>query len=149
MRVVLRADVDNVGHKGDVVEVSDGFGRNYLLPRGWAMKASAGAEAQAASMRRSRDVRDAADRQAAEEVAKTLVPTTITVSARAGSGGRLFGSVTASEIAEAIQHQTGLQLDRRRLQLPEPIKAAGTHQVSAKLHADVEFPVTVEVIAGA
>lgn len=149
MRVVLRADVDNVGHKGDVVEVSDGFGRNYLLPRGWAMKASAGNEAQAASMRRSRDVRDAADRQAAEEVAKTLVPTTITVSARAGSGGRLFGSVTASEIAEAIQHQTGLQLDRRRLQLPEPIKAAGTHQVSAKLHADVEFPVTVEVIAGA
>ncbi len=149
MRVVLRADVDNVGHKGDVVEVSDGFGRNYLLPRGWAMRASAGAEAQAESMRRSRDVRDAADRQAAEEVAKTLVPSTITVSARVGSGGKLFGSVTASEIADAIKDQTGLHVDRRRLQLPEPIKAAGTHQVSAKLHADVEFPVTVEVVAGA
>ncbi|MGH9186152.1 MAG: 50S ribosomal protein L9 [Acidimicrobiales bacterium] len=146
MKVILRSDVAGVGKKGDIVDVSDGHARNYLLPRGFAIKASAGAEAQAASMRRARDVRDARDRGAAEEVAKTLVPAVITVKAKAGSEGRLFGSVTAVDIAEAVQAQTGIDLDRRRLHLGEPIKSVGTHQVPAKLHADVEFPITVEVV---
>ncbi len=148
MRVILRADVDDVGHKGDVVEVADGFARNYLLPKGWAMRASAGAEAQAQAMRRSRQIKDAADRGAAEEIATRLVPATITVSARVGTEGRLFGSVGSSEIADAIATQTGIELDRRRLQLSEPIKSAGTHLVPVKLHPEVEFPVTVEVVGG-
>ena len=148
MKVILRADVDTVGKKGDIVDVASGFGRNYLLPKGLAIKADAGAVQQAATMRRSRDLKDAKDRGAAEEIAKRLVPTVINVKAKAGAEGRLFGSVTSADIVEAVQSQTGIELDRRRLQLDEPIKSTGTHTVPAKLHADVEFPITVEVAAG-
>ena len=147
MRLILRSDVDGVGKKGDVVEVTNGYGRNFLLPRGLAFPASPGAKAQAESMRRSRDVKDAADRAAAEEVAKGLVSSPITISAKVGTDDRLFGSVTTTEIAEAIAAQTGVVIDRKQLRLAEPIKTAGTHTVPAKLHADVEFPVTVEVVA--
>lgn len=148
MKVILRSDVENVGNKGDVVEVADGFARNFLFPRGWALKATGGAEGQAKAMSRARNIKDAAARGAAEEIAKMLVPTTITVAARAGSEGRLFGSIGASEIVHAIADQTGIEVDRKKVQLPEPIKAAGTHLVPIKLHTDVEFPVTVEVVAG-
>lgn len=148
MRVILRTDVDAVGHKGDVVDVADGFARNYLMPRGWAMKASSGAEAQAEGMRRSRSIKDAADRAAAEEIAKRLVPTAISIEARVGAEGRLFGSVGAAEVVDAIVSQTGIELDRKQVKLPEPIKEAGSHLVPVKLHADVEFPVTIEVSGG-
>jgi large subunit ribosomal protein L9 len=147
VKVVLRADVDSVGKKGDILDVSDGYARNFLVPKGLAFRATTGAASQAASMRRARDVRDAKDRGAAEDVATTLVPAVITVKAKAGAEGRLFGSVTASDIAAAVHAQTGLELDRRKLHLDEPIKSIGTHQVPAKLHADVEFPITVEVVA--
>ena len=130
-----------------MLDVSDGYARNYLVPKGLAMKASSGATAQAASMRRARDLSDAQDRSAAESLATTLVPKVITVTARAGAEGRLFGSVTATDIATAIEEQTGVQIDRRKLVLSEPVKSLGTHVVPAKLHSDVEFPVTVEVIA--
>jgi large subunit ribosomal protein L9 len=148
MRIILRTDVDEVGHKGDVVDVADGFARNYLLPRGWAMKATAGAEAQAERMRRSRSIKDAADRSAAEEIAKRLVPSTITIQARVGTEGRLFGSVGTAELVDAIATQTGIELDRKQVKLTEPIKESGTHLVPVKLHADVEFPVTVDVTGG-
>ncbi|MCB0986203.1 MAG: 50S ribosomal protein L9 [Microthrixaceae bacterium] len=147
MRLILRSDVDGVGHKGDVVEVSNGYGRNYLLPRGLAFKATEGAKAQAEAMKRSRDIRDAAARQAAQEVAKQLVASPVSISARVGGDGRLFGSITTADIASAITAQTGVEIDRKQLSLDEPIKALGTHLVPAKLHADVEFPVTVEVVA--
>ncbi len=146
MDLILRVDVAGVGHKGDLVEVADGYARNYLLPKGFAFKASGGAQAQAEVMRRSRDVKDAALRAAAEDVAKTLVPTTITVAAKAGSEGKLFGSVTTAEVVAAIAAQTGIELDRHVILLDEPIKALGTHTVPAKLHHDVEFPVTLEVV---
>jgi large subunit ribosomal protein L9 len=147
MRVVLRSDVQGVGKKGDLVDVADGYARNFLVPRGLAMKATKGVEAQAGAMRRSRDVRDAADRSAAEEIAKELVPRVINVSAKAGAEGRLFGSVTATDVVDAVQAQTGVELDRRMLHLDEPIKSLGTHTVQAKLHTDVEFAITVEVAA--
>ncbi len=147
MRVVLRADVDNVGKKGDIVDVADGFGRNFLIPKGQALLATKGVQAQAASMRRSRDVRDTADREAAESVARTLVPTVIRVAARAGADGRLFGSITTSDVAEAAEAQTGIALDRRRLHLDDPIRSLGVHEVPVKLHADVEFRLTVEVVS--
>ena len=147
MQVILRSDVPELGKRGDVLDVSDGYARNYLVPKGLAMKASSGATAQAASMRRARDLRDAQDRSAAESLATTLVPKVITVTARAGAEGRLFGSVTAADIAAAIEEQTGAQIDRRKLVLSEPVKSLGTHVVPAKLHSDVEFPVAVEVIA--
>ncbi len=147
MKVVLRSDVTDVGKKGDVIDVADGFARNFLVPKGLAFKASPGAQAQADAMRRSRDIRDAADRSAAEDVARQLVPKVITLSARAGGEGRLFGSITAADVVEAVQAQTGIELDRRKVQLADPIREVGTHLVNVKLHADVVFPVTVEVSA--
>jgi large subunit ribosomal protein L9 len=146
MKVILRSDVAGVGNKGDVVDVANGYGRNFLLPRGLAFTASAGAEAQAEGMRRSRAVKDAADRAAAEEVAKTLVSSPVTITARIGADEKLFGSVTTSDIAAAVTAQTGVEIDRRQLHLADPIRTAGTHLVPLKLHADVEFPVTVEVV---
>jgi large subunit ribosomal protein L9 len=149
MQVILRADIDRLGKRGDVLDVADGYARNFLMPRGLAMIATKGAIAQAATMRRARDVRDARDRGAAEDIARQLVPQVITLSARAGGEGRLFGSVTANDIVEAVEQQTGIVLDRRRLRLDEAIRTTGTHRVMARLHADVEFPVTLEVVAAA
>jgi large subunit ribosomal protein L9 len=148
VKVILRSDVSGLGKRGDIVEVSKGYARNFLAPRNLAMAATEGAADQAKAMRRARDIKDARDRESAEEVAKVLVARTIEVSARAGGGGRLFGSVTSSEIAEAILAQTSIELDRKDLHLDEPIKELGTHQVTARLHADVQFPITVEVVAG-
>ena len=148
MRVVMRADVERVGKKGDIIDVADGYARNYLVPKGLAMKASTGAESQAGKMRRARDLRDAQDRAAAEQVASTLVPKVITLSARAGGEGKLFGSITSADIVTAVEDQAGVRLERKQLRLDEPIKATGTHTVPVKLHSDVEFPITLEVSAG-
>jgi large subunit ribosomal protein L9 len=147
MKIVLRSDVEHVGQKGDIVDVADGFGRNYLLPKGYAVTAAPGVAAQAASMRRSRDLKDAADRSAAEEIAKTLVPKVVTLQARASGEGKLFGSVGAAEIVDAVREQTGIELERRHLLLDEPIKTTGSHAVPARLHSDVQFQITVEVAA--
>ena len=148
MRVVLRTDLDHVGKRGDIVDVADGYARNFLLPKGHAIAATAGVTAQAASMRKARDLKDARDREAAEAVARTLVPMVIRIPAKAGAGGRLFGSVTSADIADAVSQQAKVNLDRRRLHLDEPIKSTGTHEVPVKLHSDVEFRITVEVVAG-
>lgn len=145
MKVILRADVANLGKKGDVLDVSDGYARNFLVPRALAIRASDGTMAQATSMRRARDVRDTRERGAAEEVARRLVPRVITITARTGPGGRLFGSVTAADLAEAVHEQTGIELDRRRVHLDEPIREVGTHEVRVRLHTDVEFRIAVEV----
>jgi len=149
MKIVLRSDVDNVGKKGDIVDVADGYARNYLIPKGQAIVATPGVQSQADAMRRSRDKKDARDREAAENVARMLVPTVIRIAGRAGAEGRLFGSVTSSDVAEAVAAQSGVELDRRRIHLSEPIKSLGTHEVPVKLHADVEFRLTVEVVGGA
>lgn len=148
MKVILRQDVPSVGKRGDICEVSPGYARNYLLPKQLAMVATDGAVSQAAAMRRARDVRDAQDRSAAEEVARRLVPKIITILAKAGSEGRLFGSVTSTDVVDAVSAQAGVDLDRRKLLLNDPIKSLGTHSVAVRLHPDVEFPVTVEVVAG-
>ncbi len=147
MRIILRADVSNVGKKGDVVEVSEGYARNYLVAKGLGLKATEGAVAQAAAMRRSRDLKDARDRESAERLAQALVPVVIRIPAKAGNEGRLFGSVTATDIVGAVQAQTGAALDRRRLHLDDPIKTLGVHEVPVRLHPEVEFRVTVEVVA--
>jgi large subunit ribosomal protein L9 len=145
MKVILRNDLDGLGKRGDIVDVADGYGRNYLLPRGLAFLATAGAVDQAARMRRARDLRDTQDREAAQTIATTLVPKIITITAKAGTEGRLFGSVTSTDVAEAVRAQTGIQLDRRQLET-EPIKSVGQHTVTAKLHTAVSFPITVEVV---
>ena len=145
MRVILRSDLDGLGKRGDIVDVADGYGRNYLLPRNLALVATPGSVDQAAKMRRARDLRDASDRESAQTVATTLVPKVITVTAKAGSEGRLFGSVTAADVVAAVREQTGIELERRQLDV-EPIKSVGEHLVTAKLHSDVSFPITVDVV---
>ena len=113
MKIVLRDDVENLGRKGDLIEVADGFARNYLVPRGLAMKATKGVVQQAEAMRRNREAREARDREAAQAVADQLAGRRLEVRARAGEGGRLFGSVTAADIVDAVRAQTGVELDRR------------------------------------
>jgi large subunit ribosomal protein L9 len=147
MRVILRADVANVGLKGDVLDVADGYARNFLVPRGLALQASPGALAQAAAMRRARDAREARDRASAEEVASRLAPTVVTIAAKAGAEGRLFGSVTAADLVSAVEAQTGVVVDRRRVRLEEPIRTLGVHEVAVRLHPAVELRLSVEVVA--
>jgi large subunit ribosomal protein L9 len=147
MKVVLRRDVDNVGNKGDLVDVADGFARNYLVPRGFALVASPGIQKQAGAMKRSRDAKDRRDREVAEALASQLSGRSVTVDARAGEGGRLFGSVTTSDIADAVQSQLGVEIDRRRIALDEPLKELGSAELSVRLHPDVTAMLTVEVTA--
>ena len=146
MKLILRSDRKGLGKRGDIVEVADGHARNFLLPQGLAIKASDGAVSQAGAMRRSRDLRDAHDRESAQTVASALVAKTIIVTAKAGSEGKLFGSVTPADVVAAVEAQTNIVLDRKKLQF-EHIKTLGTHSVVAKLHHDVEFPITVEVVS--
>ncbi|MFM7616817.1 MAG: 50S ribosomal protein L9 [Actinomycetes bacterium] len=147
MKVVLRSDVENLGKKGDLCEVADGYARNYLVPRGLAMRATKGVIAQAESMRRSRGARDRREREAAEAVASRISGQRVTVPARAGEGGKLFGSVGTADIAAAIAALAGHEVDRRTVVLDEPIKELGETEVSIKLHADVVASITVEVVA--
>jgi large subunit ribosomal protein L9 len=145
MKVLLRSDVEGVGRRGDIVDVSGGFARNYLVPTGRAVHATDGITGQAAAMRRSRDLRDVKNRESAGVVATAIGEKPITVTARAGAEGRLFGSVTAADIAEAIEGQTGAVVDRRRIVLAEPIRSVGSHTVTVHLLADVDAEVVVEV----
>jgi large subunit ribosomal protein L9 len=146
MKVVLRADVDHLGRKGDVVEVADGYARNFLVPRGLALRADKGVLRQAEAMRRSREARDARERAAAEELAARLGAAVVTIAARAGEGGRLFGSVTAADIAEHLEPLLGHPVDRRRIELPEPVKHLGEVTVEVQLHPEVRVNLTVEVV---
>lgn len=147
MRVVLHESIDGLGNRGDLVEVADGYARNSLIPKGLAQQASVGVEAQAEAMKRAWQLKHAKDRDAAEEVAKMLVSTPVEIAARAGAGGKLFGSVTSSDIAEAIQTTFKVEIDRRMVNLDDSIRNTGTYVVMVKPHPEVEFPVTVTVVA--
>ena len=147
MRVILRSDVDGLGFKGDLVDVADGYARNYLVPNGLVFLATKGAIAQAESMRRAREVRDAAARTESEELARRLVSTPITITVRAGADGKLFGSVTAADVATAVVEQAGVELDRKAVLLDDHLKEVGSAMVQVRLHRDVEFPLTVNVVS--
>lgn len=146
MKVILRSDLANVGKRGDICEVTNGFARNFLMPKGLAFAATDGAVTQAKSMRRARDLKDAADRSAAETIASKLVSSAVQISARAGTEGRLFGSITSSDIVDAVKAQTGVQLERRHVHINDAIKSTGSHSVTVKLHSDVQFPVNITVV---
>ena len=152
MKVVLRDDVENLGHKGDLVDVADGYARNYLVPRGLAIQATKGVVKQGEAMRRNRDSRNRREREAAQVIASKLSGRTITVPARAGESGRLFGSVGTPEIVEAVLAQHGIELDRRKVTLAEPIKELTDPQapieVPVRLHEDVQCLLQVEVVSG-
>lgn len=147
MKVVLRDDVEKLGTKGDLVEVADGYARNYLVPRGLAIEATKGTVKQAEAMRRNREARTVREREAAQAVASQFTGRTVEVPARAGEGGKLFGSVTAADVADAIQAQIGVEVDRRKLVLDEPLKELGPAEVELRLHSDVVVTVQVSVVA--
>ncbi|HRD99745.1 MAG TPA: 50S ribosomal protein L9 [Ilumatobacteraceae bacterium] len=146
MKVILRSDHKSLGKRGDIVDVADGHARNHLLPHGLAIPASDGAIDQANRMRRARDVRDASARDAAQNIAKSLVAQVITIPVKVGAGERLYGSVTNADVAAAVLEQAGIELDRHDLHINEAIKTLGEHSVSAKLHSEVEFPITINVV---
>ena len=145
MKVILRSDLDGLGMRGDIVDVADGHARNYLLPKGHAITASDGAIEQAARMRQARDQRDSSAREAATAVASNLVPKVITVAAKAGPEGKLFGSITAADVVVAVREQTDIELDRRQI-VVDVVKTLGQHTVTASLHSDVSFPITIDVV---
>ena len=147
MKVVVRTDVEGVGFKGDIVDISDGFAQNRLIPQGLAFKATSGAEREAERMRKSRELKVVEERSVAEEMATRLAEKTLTISMNAGEGGKLFGSVTSTDIVSALESQANVTLDRKDLQLSDNIKELGTHEVLARPHPDVEFPITIEVVA--
>jgi large subunit ribosomal protein L9 len=146
MKVILRSDLDGLGKRGDIVDVADGHARNFLFPKGHAIVASDGAIEQAGRMRSARDQRDSSARDAATQIASTLVPKVITVAVKAGPEGKLFGSVHAADVVAAVQEQTDIELDRRQLEV-DVIKTTGQHTVTASLHSDVSFPITIDVVA--
>jgi large subunit ribosomal protein L9 len=147
MKVLLRSDVRGVGRRGDIVEVKSGYARNFLLPSGAALAANDTMEIQAASMRKARDVRDTASRGAAEAQRALIEQATVTVAARAGTNGRLFGSVSEADIVNAIRTATNISLDRHMIHMVEHIKELGTASVKATLFDGVEATINVEVIA--
>ncbi len=145
MKIILTREVTGLGAPGDIVEVKNGYGRNYLLPQGFAIGWTKGAEKQVASIKRARDSREIRDLGHANEVKAQLSDLKVSLAVRAGTGGRLFGSVTPTEVAAAVKAAGGPDLDRRRLELPGHVKSTGTYQVSVKLHPEVTatFPVVV------
>tara|TARA_Y100000758_G_scaffold46431_1_gene29812 strand:+ start:63 stop:512 length:450 start_codon:yes stop_codon:yes gene_type:complete len=145
VKVILRSDVEGVGNTGDVVEVASGYAQNFLMPKGLAMRATQGAASQAQAMQRSRDLRNIKERESAERLAQELESQTIAVQARVGQDDQLYGSVTTSEIAEAVKAQTGVELDRRDMSLEEPIRRVGVHSVEVRLYSDLRLHLTVEV----
>ncbi|MER6512780.1 50S ribosomal protein L9 [Nonomuraea sp. NPDC048881] len=148
MKLILTNEVSGLGAPGDVVEVKDGYGRNYLIPRGYAMRWTRGAERQIETIKKARDAREIRDLGTAKEVAGQLGALRVRLSTRAGESGRLFGSITTGDIADAVKAAGGPILDRRRIEIRNPIKSVGSHKITVKLHPEVSASVDVDVVAG-
>jgi len=146
MKVILTQDVAELGNKGDVVDVADGYARNYLVPRSLGVKATDGALRQADAMRIAREEAIRAARLEAEGYAQSLTGTRVVVAARSGDEGKLFGSIGEGDIAAAITKFTGIAVDRKIVNVAGPIKEIGLHEVILKPHPEVEFAVTLDVI---
>ncbi len=147
MKLILTREVAGLGLAGDIVEVADGYGRNFLVPRGAAITWTKGAERQIAQIRRARDAREIRDLGHAREIKAELEKLNVRLGARAGEGGKLFGSVTANDVATAVKQAGGPLIDRKRIQLPGHIKTVGSHTVTVDLHPDVVATVPVTVTA--
>lgn len=147
-KLILTQEVNGLGAPGDVVEVAAGYGRNYLIPRGFAIRWTRGAEKQVEQIKRARAVRDIRTLDEAKAAADQLEKLTVRLKRRSGGNGRLFGSVGPADIAEAVQQAGGPEVDKRKIVVPDPIKTAGSHQVQIRLHADVTASVKIDVQAG-
>ncbi|HEY7486642.1 MAG TPA: 50S ribosomal protein L9 [Streptosporangiaceae bacterium] len=146
MKLILTQQVTGLGEPGDVIDVKDGYGRNYLIPRGFAMRWTRGAERQIESIKKARSAREIASVDHAREVAERLGTLKVTLATRAGDSGRLFGSVTAGDIAAAVKRSGGPELDKRRIEVSSPIKTLGSHRVSVRLHPEVNADIDIEVV---
>ena len=148
MKLILTQDVPGLGAPGDVVEVKDGYGRNYLMPRGYAIAWTRGGEKQVTQIKRAQKVREVRDLGHANEIKQALEALTITMPAHAGDTGRLFGSITNADIAEAVKAAGGPVVDKRKVVLASPIKTVGKHAATVQVHPDVVATLTLEVVAG-
>jgi large subunit ribosomal protein L9 len=148
MKLILTQEVTGLGSSGDTVEVKGGYGRNFLLPRGLAIKATRGAEKQVESLRRARAAREVRTLEEAEALAGRLGTLRVQVPARAGDGGRLFGRVTTADVVAAVTAAGGPELDRRRIDLPSTIKTTGQHTITVRVHPEVVTRLTIEVVPG-
>jgi large subunit ribosomal protein L9 len=146
MRLILTDDVVPLGKRGDVVDVADGYARNFLLPRRKAIKANDGAMAQAEAIREARIEAERRAKEEAEGIATQLVGSRVVIAAQAGDEGQLYGSVGVADVVEGIHRFTGIELSRSQIELESPIKAIGLHEIMVKVHPDVEFPLTLDVI---
>ena len=146
MKLILTQEVTGLGAAGDVVEVKDGYGRNYLIPRGFGMRWTRGGEKTIESIKKARDSRSVRDADHATEVKAKLEGSAFSVKVRAGEGGRLFGAVTAAEIANAIT-EAGGEVDKRTIMVRNPIKSLGAHTVTVRVHDDVEATVNLNVVS--
>jgi large subunit ribosomal protein L9 len=146
MKIILTQEVEGLGAAGDVVEVKDGYGRNYLLPQGAAIRWSRGAQSQADAIKKARSARSVRDEAHAAEIKAKLEQGPVDVKVKAGQGGRLFGAVTVGDVAAALGEVTGESIDKRTIVLGNSIKTLGAHQVSVKLHDDVSAAVALNVI---
>jgi large subunit ribosomal protein L9 len=147
MKLILNQEVPGLGAPGDVVEVKDGYGRNFLVPRGFAQRWTKGADKQIATIRRAREVREVRDLGSAQEIKAQLAALSVKLPARAGAEGRLFGSITTADIVEAVVKAGGPKLDKRLVQVKNAIKSTGSHTVTVKVHPEVEAALTLEVTA--
>lgn len=147
MKLILKQDVENLGDAGEIVDVADGYGNNYLMPRGLAMRATKGAVADAEAISRARRKREAHTLAEAEAQRAELERRPVTVAANAGEDGTLYGSIGTTAIAKAIREQLGIAVDRRRLVLDRPLKSLGEHTLDARVHRDVRATITVIVTA--
>ncbi|WP_017595521.1 50S ribosomal protein L9 [Nocardiopsis potens] len=148
MKLILTHEVNGLGAPGDVVEVKDGYGRNYLLPRGFAIRWTRGGQKQIDSIRRARQARDIRTLEEAQQIAGQIGALTVTLTQRAGDGGRLFGSVTAADVAEAVKAAGGPKVDKRRIEIKNAIKSVGAHKVQIRLHPEVSATIALEVVGG-
>jgi large subunit ribosomal protein L9 len=146
MKLILTADVEPLGKRGDVVDVAEGYARNFLLPGKKAIKANDGAVRQAEAIREARLEAEQKAREDAENLAGQLAGSRVVLAAQAGDEGQLYGSVGVGDIVEGIQRFTGIEIDRNQIDIPKPIKAIGLHEITVKAHPEVEFPLTVDVI---
>jgi len=147
MKLILTHEVTGLGEPGDIIEVKDGYGRNYLIPREFAIRWTRGGEKEVASIRRARKVREIKNLDQANEVKAQLTGLKVRLATRAGESGRLFGSVTVADVASAIKASGGPDLDKRRVELGAPIKTLGTHRVTVRLHPEVSAALDVDVVS--
>ncbi len=145
MKLILTQEVSGLGAAGDIVDVKPGYGRNFLIPRGFAIQWTKGGEKEVSTIRRARESRAIADLDTAGDVKTRLESVAVTLTARAGDGGRLFGAVTTSDVADAIVAAGGPQVDKRRIEVGTPIKTVGAHQVTVRLHPEVTASVNLQV----